>query len=179
MKISRVKSPPNKETFKIKPIKRLLERYVGDGKGWVDPFAGNNSPAEFTNDLNPNTKAKQHIKSVEFCKKLAGSYCGVLFDPPYSPRQIKECYEGVGLKPSMKDTQNCLLYSETKKAIINKIKVGGYAITFGWNSNGFGKRMGFEIIEILLVSHSAAHNDTICVVERKVQTSLFRSEVEE
>lgn len=51
--------------------------------------------------------------------------------------------------------------------ICDKIKVGGYAISFGWNSNGFGKNRGFEVIEILLVSHGGHHNDTICTVEMK------------
>ena len=31
-----------------------------------------------------------------------------------------------------------------------------------------GNKRGYEIIEILLVSHGSAHNDTICVVERKL-----------
>jgi len=53
MIINRVWAMPNKWTFTIKPIAELLARYVGDGKGWVDPFAGKNSPAELCNDLNP------------------------------------------------------------------------------------------------------------------------------
>ncbi len=52
------------------------------------------------------------------------------------------------------------------------IKVGGYAISFGWNSSGFGKKRGFEIIEILLVAHGGRHNDTIVTVERKVQNII-------
>ena len=44
----------------------------------------------------------------------------------------------------------------------------GVVITFGWNSNGIGKTRGFEIVEILLVAHGGNHNDTICVVERKL-----------
>ena len=51
MKMNRVWAMPNKWTFKIPPIAELLARYVGDGKGWIDPFAGMYSPAEFTNDL--------------------------------------------------------------------------------------------------------------------------------
>lgn len=172
MIITRKKAPPSRHTFKIKPIRDLLNKYVGNGEGWIDPFAGENSPAEFTNDLNPNKPTKYHEKSVDFCKMIEGEFKGVLFDPPYSPRQIKDCYQGVGLSVSQKETQNCVLYSETKKAIYNKIEPGGLAISFGWNSSGFGKSLGFEIIEILMVNHSAAHNDTIVVVERKVQSNL-------
>jgi hypothetical protein len=172
MKITRVYAQPNKWTFTIKPIKELLDRYVKDGKGWVDPFAGMNSPAEFTNDLNPKMKAKHHIKADEFCKMLNGEYEGVLIDPPYSPRQMKECYDAIGYKPKMEDTQNARLYQNVKKAIAHKIKSGGYAIGFGWNSYGFGKRFGFEIVEILLVCHSLAHNDTIVVVEKKTNQKI-------
>lgn len=172
LKIQRVKAPPSKDTFTIKPIAELLQRYVKDGKGWIDPFAGENSPAELTNDLNPSKPTKYHLKSDEFCNQLNGEFEGILLDPPYSPRQIKECYNGIGIKCSATDTQNAKLYGDTRKSIYKKIKVGGYAISFGWNSTGFGKNMGFEIVEILLVNHSSAHNDTIVVVEKKVQNTL-------
>jgi hypothetical protein len=36
-----------------------------------------------------------------------------------------------------------------------------------------GKKRGFEIIEILLVSHGRLHNDTIVTVEVKNQRKLF------
>ncbi len=58
--INRFWAMPNKWTFQIKPIAELLTRYVGDGKGWIDPFAGMYSPAEITNDLNPEMKALFH-----------------------------------------------------------------------------------------------------------------------
>ena len=41
------------------------------------------------------------------------------------------------------------------------------------NSIGIGKKKGFEIIEILLVCHGRAHNDTIVTVERKVQGNFL------
>jgi hypothetical protein len=44
---------------------------------------------------------------------------------------------------------------------------GGIAICCGWNSMGFGLKRGYEMEEILLVSHGGAHNDTIVTVERK------------
>jgi len=172
MIITRKIGYPDLNTFRIKPIKELLKKYVKDGKNWIDPFAGNNSPAEFTNDLNPECKAKHHIDAVEFCKMMNGEFNGVLFDPPYSPRQIKECYNAIGLKPSMKDTQNALLYAKVKKAIAHKIKPNGYAISFGWNSGGFSKKLGFEMIEIMLIYHGGGHNDTIIVIEKKVNRKL-------
>lgn len=42
-------------------------------------------------------------------------------------------------------------------------------LSFGWNTVGMGKNRGFEIIEIMLVCHGGAHNDTICLAEKRTQ----------
>ena len=97
---------------------------------------------------------------------------GVLFDPPYSPRQIAEVYKSVGMAVGVEDTQNGRLYSETRDLLAPKIEPGGIAISCGWNSGGFGRARGFAIIELLLVCHGGAHNDTIVTVESKVQESV-------
>jgi len=81
MKIERKWAMPNKWTFTIKPIKELLNKYVKNGKNWIDPFAGMNSPAEFTNDLNPNTNTVFHLKAIDFVKQSNDEYEGILFDP--------------------------------------------------------------------------------------------------
>ena len=96
----------------------------------------------------------------------SNSVDGVLFDPPYSPRQIKECYNGVGLKCSMEDTQGSF-WGKIKNEIARVLKPKGIVICFGWNSNGCGKTRGFELEELLLVPHGGNHNDTIVTVERK------------
>ena len=80
---------PSMHTFTIEPIRQLICRYVKDGKGWIDPFAGENSPAEITNDLNPEKPAKYHMHALDFAKMLDGQYEGCLFDPPYSLTQVK------------------------------------------------------------------------------------------
>lgn len=141
-------------------------RYVANGSGWIDPFAGENSPAEITNDLNPTKPTKYHLHAKEFVTQLTEQYKGVLFDPPYSLRQVKECYDSLGVKLFQDDSQR--FPQNVKELIAPKIEPGGYAITFGWNSQGFGKNLGFEIIEILLVPHGRSHNDTIVTVEEKV-----------
>ena len=168
MIINRKWAMPNRNTFLIKPIAILVRKYVGNGQGWIDPFAGENSPSEFTNDLNPNKPTKFHLHAKDFGLQLQGKYEGVLFDPPYSLRQVKECYDAIGVKLFQEDTQE--FPQNVKKIIAQKIKNGGYAITFGWNSQGFGKSLGFEIVEILLIAHGRSHNDTIITVERKKKT---------
>lgn len=171
MKINRVWAMPNKWTFQIKPIKELLNRYVLD-QNWIDPFAGYNSPAGITNDINPNAPTTHHMKAIDFVQILYNKeYSGCLFDPPYSLRQLKECYQQHGTDISYEDTIK--FYSSLKTELTKKIIPGGYCISFGWNSNGFGKKRGFEIVEILLVAHGRDHNDTIITVEKKIQDVLF------
>ena len=171
MLINRVWAMPNCWTFKIRPIADLLARYVGDGKEWFDPFSGMFSPASVTNDLNPESKALYHFDALDFLKQLKGQFKGVLFDPPYSLRQVKECYEGLGRDFTMADSQ-VGSWTQHKMEIANLVKPGGLALSFGWNSQGIGKQNGFEIIEILLVCHGGAHNDTIVTVEKKTQSDF-------
>lgn len=169
MIINRVWAMPSKWTFQILPIGNLVSRYVKDGKGWIDPFAGMTSPAEITNDLNKEMPTKFHLDAFEFCKTLQDkTYSGVLYDPPYSLRQIMECYEGIGQTVDKK-WATTKFYSDIKRNLSSKIIPGGYVISFGWNSIGFGKNRGFKLIEVLLVCHGRLHNDTICTVEQKIQ----------
>ena len=99
MKISRRWAMPNRDTFTIKPIAELLDRWIKATDVVIDPFAKNAKRGTWTNDLNLNTTAQYHMHAEEFCKMLAdkGVIADVVpFDPPYSPRQAKECYEGIG-----------------------------------------------------------------------------------
>ncbi|MDP9203480.1 MAG: adenine-specific DNA methylase [Gemmatimonadota bacterium] len=155
---------PSRHTFTIKPIRELLARYVGDGKGWADPFAGENSPAEHTNDLNPAKPATHHLHAEQFAEWCPSELNGVLWDPPYSPRQIREVYDGFGIQGPARDFQS-LAY--VKRLLAPKIRMGGLAICCGWHSQGFGKGLGFAHVEILMVPHGKDHNDTIVTVERR------------
>ncbi|MFA5377322.1 MAG: adenine-specific DNA methylase [Dehalococcoidia bacterium] len=161
---------PDKWTFKIPPIDILLKRYVGDGRGWIDPFAGENSPAEITNDINPERKTTYHLEATEFAKQLDDrKYNGILFDPPYSLEQCKRVYENIGRKFTMRDGQICGRWTELKDILSRKLIPGSLAISFGWNSEGFGIGRGFQLEEILLIAHGSGHNDTIITVERNLQ----------
>jgi hypothetical protein len=172
MKISRTWGMPDKCTFRILPVKNLLKFYVGEGLNWIDPFAGDYSPAEITNDLNPNKKTKYHLNAMEFLRLFkAEEFSGGIYDPPYSVRQIKECYDSIGLATAREDTK-CTFYSKSKDELARVIKPNGIAICCGWNSMGLGMSRGFEMIEILLVPHGGPHNDTIVTVERKIQDRL-------
>ena len=90
----------------------------------------------------------------------------ILYDPPYSPRQVSESYKKLGKSVNMQTTQSSY-WSNQKKEISRILKKDGIVITFGWNSGGIGKSNGLDIVEILMVAHGGWHNDTICTVERK------------
>jgi len=171
MKVNRVWAMPNKWTFQIKPIRELLEKYnVGDG--WIDPFAGMSSPAEITNDLNPDSKAQYHLEALEFVKTLKGKFDGCVFDPPYSLTQVSRSYKGMG-KEYHNANDRTGAFTKVRNVLSNLIKINGIVIYFGWNSNAMGKKRGFEIVEILLVAHGGNRNDTIVTVEKKIQGELF------
>lgn len=164
MIIDRKWAMPNKWTFTIKPIRELLQEELTDGL-WIDPFAGENSPATITNDLNPVRPTDYHMDALEFLKMFDDeSVDGVLFDPPYSPRQVRECYDSIGIE---KWDGRVNFWSDCKNEIARIVKKGGKVICFGWNSMGIGKTRGFEMTRILLVPHGGNKNDTICTVEIK------------
>ena len=167
MKINRVWAMPNKWTFTIKPIKELINYYAKSGDGWVDPFAGKYSRAEITNDLNPKLRTTYHLDAIEFLNRLDGFYNGGFYDPPYSLRQIMECYDKIGLTIDKKYATT-KFYTGVKELLSKLIKKDGIVISCGWNSIGMGKKRGFKLLEVLLVCHGRLHNDTIVTVERKL-----------
>ena len=164
--MERVWAMPNKNTFEIKPIKALIEEELTDGL-WIDPFANRNKLATITNDLNTEYDTDYHMDALDFMKMFEdNSVEGVLYDPPYSPRQVSECYNNVGYNVTW-DTTKASFWGNHKREISRIVKLGGKVITFGWNSGGIGNKYGFEIERILLVPHGGWHNDTICTVEVK------------
>ena len=167
MRIDRVWAMPSKNTFDIKPINALIKEESTDGS-WTDPFANKNKTATITNDLNPEFDTDYHLDALDFLKMFDdNSVDGVLYDPPFAPRQVSECYKGFGMEVTQ-ETTRASFWGNHKKEISRIVKVGGKVITFGWNSGGIGQKNGFEIQRILLVPHGGWHNDTICVVETKV-----------
>ena len=140
MNIERIWAMPNKWTFSSKPIAQLLREEMGEGV-WVDPFAGEKSPAAITNDLNPERPTDYHMDALAFLKMIPdNSVDGVLYDPPYSPRQVKECYDGI--QGDLKWDGRMTFYSESKNEVARILKTGGKAICFGWNSMGLGQSVG-------------------------------------
>ena len=163
---------PSSDTFSLAPIAALLRRVLPGARMVLDPFARDSTWANVRNDLNPATSAEHHMDAVEFLDKCIADYGpesfdAVLLDPPYSPRQIAEVYKQVGRSVGMSETQTARIYKQCKDRMTTILKVGGVAVTCGWNSNGFGINRGFALREVLLVPSGGAHNDYIVTVETK------------
>lgn len=147
IRIERVWNMPNFKTFEIPEVRKLLNQEVGFD--FIDPF-----PYPFKED------------ALEYLKQVASQSTNKLvFDPPYSQRQLKEMYDNIGSHVQIDNGY----WAKCKDEIARIVKPGGKVVSFGWNSGGIGKNRGFEITRILLVNHGSMHNDTICTVEKKVQ----------
>lgn len=170
--IRRVWAMPNHNTLSVRPIGALCQWYLQKSKVSVDPFARDCEWATHTNDLNPATKARYHLDALDFLKQLQSENVQAdlaIFDPPYSLRQCAEVYKSVGRPVTMRDTQIFGRWTEHKQILAELLQTGGLVISCGWNSQGMGLKNGFELVEVLLVCHGGAHNDTIVTVERKVE----------
>lgn len=170
MNINRKWHMPHRNTFSIKPIGEIVSRHLSGVS--IDPFANLNRFATHTNDLDPDMGCAYCMDALDFLRIWGdASIDTVLFDPPYSPRQVSECYKALGKTVNMQTTQ-ASFWGDMKKEIGRIVSSDGKVITCGWNSGGIGKKYGFEIIEILLVPHGGWHNDTIVTVEQKMKTLL-------
>lgn len=177
------------EPFSNPHVREILNRVI-NVVGWnvhprpfigVDPFARESFTTKettwITNDLNPDMNTTYNLEAKQFSQILLdqmgkSSIDLVLFDPPYSLRQLKDCYDGIGKDLELWQTQN--MWGECKDDLAQMIKPGGYVVSFGWSSSGFGSHRGFEKKEIHLFENGGREDryDIIMVIERKVQTTL-------
>ena len=81
-----------------------------------------------------------HLDALEFLKLIESESADcVLYDPPYSLRQVVEHYKGVGRNVTQETTQ-ATWRARHLDEIQRILKPGGKALCFGWNSNGVGKK---------------------------------------
>lgn len=163
---------PSKDTFDVPQIHNFVQKYLSQSKVSVDPFSRNKRWATYTNDLNPDTIADSHMDAPLFLDGLISRGVVVdlaIFDPPYSPTQMTVSY---GIPATENGMWNGRLYSKVKAALRRLVDSNGVVLSFGWNSAGMGGN-DFAIEEIMLVCHGGAHNDTICLAERRSQARLY------
>lgn len=148
LKITRAWAMPNSKTFKIKPIKELISKYINETNIVIDPFANEHSIEQelkckkyISNDLDKNFKTDYSMEAQDFMKLFKdNSVDVVLFDPPYSGRQVSECYKKLNKTVTMSDT-NAGYFTKFKKEISRILKKGGICISCGWNTNRYRKKI--------------------------------------
>jgi len=149
LKYERVWAMPNKNTFKILPVAKLIEEEkIGDVI--IEPF-----PYQAKIDCFDYLRQFEN-ESADFA----------LVDPPYTKRQVSEHYSEKGIKVTGWHTSSGWT-AAVKKEVGRVLKIGAKSITFGYNTNGLGKINGFEPIRILDVCHGGDHYDLLCTVEIK------------
>lgn len=140
MEMNHIWAMPNSRTFSVPPIKAFVEKYVEYAAVIVYPFANDSTYGTITNDLNPDFDTDYHMDALDFLKQIPDSSADVvLYDPPYSLRQVVECYKGFGKAVTQETTQSSWRARHLDE-IARIIKPGGIALCFGWNSNGIGKK---------------------------------------
>ena len=147
--INRAWGFPSVNTFEIAPIKDFVSRHVSECTVVVDPFANRSKFGTITNDLNHEYDTSYHLDALDFLKMFDDkSVDCVLYDPPYSTRQVVEQYKGFGKEITRETTQSSWRARHLDE-IQRILKQGGRALCFGWNSNGVGKKRGFSLKDSL------------------------------
>lgn len=150
IEFSRVFALPNKNTFKIPPIKKFIKKELNGHSNILDLF-----PYPFLEDALERLR-KLSDNSIDF----------MLYDPPYSNYQMAKHYEKEGVNYE-KDRR---YFKKLNFQICRVISPNGKVIRFGWQTNRIGKC--FKITKILLVHHGSIRNDTIVTVQQKILSNL-------
>tara|TARA_R100001163_G_C5014564_1_gene159355 strand:+ start:358 stop:897 length:540 start_codon:yes stop_codon:yes gene_type:complete len=163
---------PNRNTFSIPSIAKFLKDKLKDCNIIIDPFARDSKFGTITNDLNPEVSADYNMKADDFLQMLIDNGVkadAILLDPPYSPRQVKECYDNLGLDVTSQDTQTSKTMSKIRTLASQVLKVGGIGISFGWDSTGLGRKNGVTKKEVHILPHGSTLHDTIITLDEKVK----------
>ena len=157
MKIEYIKTPLNKYTFSIKPIKEWVEEN-STGKV-LNLFAGKTklNLDETRVDADETMVADYYMDALDFIQQCKDKFDTIILDPPYAYRKSMEMYNG----------HKASRFNELKDGLSNLLNENGRVITFGYHSVSMGRSRGFFQEKILLLSHGGAIHDTIAVVEVK------------
>lgn len=164
VKFHYINQPPKRYTFEQPKLKQLVESYC-IGKT-LNLFAGRVrlNIDEIRVDMDATTEPDFLMDAYDFVSTWKGSkFQTVILDPPYNIRKAREKYEGRYIGK----------FKKIKEHIPFILNSGGSVITLGYDSVGMSRSRGFKKEVIILVCHNGDHNDTICVIERFVQPSLF------
>lgn len=161
LKLYYMAQPPKKYTFEMPLLKKWVEQNC---RGKVlNLFAGKVTLLvdEIRNDMDVSMPADYHLPADEFCKmalEKGMKFDTVILDPPYNLRKSREKYNGRYFGS----------FTVIKRMVPELLNPNGRVITLGYDTTGIGRKRGLEKIAVCVVNHKGDHNDTICLVERKV-----------
>ncbi len=156
-----LRQPPKKWTFEQPRLKRWVEYWC---KGKVlNLFAGKTklNVDEYRIDSSNEFKPDLLGDALEFIKSTNMKFDTVILDPPYFLRKSYEKYKGHYIGST---------WTQVRRAVPRVCNKGARVISFGYNSQGMSRTLGFKKIAVCLVCHQGDHNDTVCTVERKNET---------
>lgn len=164
MIFTHMRTPLNRYTFKNKRLKKWVEDRCRHRV--LNLFAGKTvlDVNELRVDSNIDMLAHHYMDALEFCRGYRPSdpdwrFGTVVLDPPYAYRKSMEMYEGHVASP----------FKQLKDALLPIISDNARVITLGYHSVSMGRGRGFEVSEILLMSHGGAIHDTIATVEDRIR----------
>lgn len=174
MTFSREWAIPSADTFTVRPIHDIFLRWrqtLPQEAVIVDPFARNCRLGTITNDMDTNCATTYHLDALTFLQGLQSGLADmVLLDPPYSYRQVKECYNGIGIEHFDPRQTRSDYWADIDRECARVLKGGGVCIKCGWNTAGLGRKWSMEMKEVLIVNHDGHRNDTLITVEVKEKT---------
>jgi hypothetical protein len=158
---------PNKYTFQIPQCYNFISKHImiqsenfGKHPIIIDPFCGTSKIANIRNDMR-----ESGVDSLVWLKRLDPHvFDVVLFDPPYTPRQLKECYDDIGM--ALHDT-TAGYWGKLKDEIVRITAPEGIILSFGYGASQVGMKRGFKIYDGLVILHGGNHNATICMAEHR------------
>jgi hypothetical protein len=159
IKMTHMKTPIHRYTFNSTKLRKWVYENV-EGKV-LNLFAGQtmlDMCNEVRNDIDKDMPADYHFDAVWFCKKWSGDkFNTIILDPPYSYRKSMEKYNGKVMSS----------FNQLKDEVVRILEPGGIVMTFGYHSVSMGSTRGFEVEQVLVVSHGGAIHDTIGTIERR------------
>lgn len=161
--MARVFDMPSRATCDVPSIRQWVLYHLQGRTCVIDPFARNCRLAHWTNDIDPETAADEHLDAVDWLRRLVQRGIradAAIIDPPYSPTQMVRVKYG-----GRRQTQTSRLYAEVRTALTPVLTPDAIVLTFGWQSVGMGKT--WPITDLLLVCHGGGHYDTICVAQSR------------
>lgn len=133
----------------------------------ADPFARNCMIGTHRNDIDPDTKAIDHIDALEWLKQQDDIFFdAVIFDPPFSKIMAERKYEAghVNIYTVPGYVSKCF------KEITRILKPGGRVLMFGYNSTRHHPLL--DLKKGWIVCFGGNRNDVIMSLWQKNQHSL-------